>query len=195
MEENDPIADGKTVIARAMFKYFWEILIIVWIAKVCFNCYDNYMKNKLEKEFIQKTESITKEMNDQVNYIIDFDETDINEVEYIEFDNGIKIPTLSIYTPKPTITSYFKIEEDNIITNNSDVIKIFYEIDNSESFLIEMFKTNILKNEGYVIMPQNLYKHKKIYIRDEKDGYYTYIIIEGYQITYGISYGEPKIKK
>ena len=105
-------------------------------------------------------------------------------------ENGITIPLANKYINKCIDgCSIGKAGiENNIFTKE---IKTRYEIKDdydeleSENFLTE-FEEKLVELEGYEEI-EVVGEEGKVFLRNEKDEFFTYIIINGYNVTYGIA--------
>ncbi len=188
-KENEPIKDYKKVSSKRLIITVIKVLIIIYIVNSAITIYNKcneIVENEQNK--IEMTKEI-EENNRKVVLVYDFDDeyVDVKNMEEIKYDNGINIPTLRKYKKVDGIVSYDTARENNIVARQSPVVKFVYIND----LCVDMYKTELVKQDGYTrLMHQNL-RNKFVYVRQEKNGYFSYVIIEGCNVTFGISYGDP----
>ncbi len=190
--ENNPIEDFKKVERKKLIILVVKIIIIIYIINSIISFVNNYNLKKIEEQNKIETAEITKSMNLNVKFVNDFEDEqlDINNIEEIEFDNGIKIPTLRKYKNVDFVGFFNTRVESNIMADNSLTITMLYTND----LLVDMFKTELTKQDNYRPLLHNHGSEIKVFVREEENGFFSYIIVNGCEVTSGISYGEPKIK-
>ena len=190
--ENNPIQDFKNVEQKKLIILIIKIIIIIYVINSIISFVDNFKLKVIEEENKFKTVKTTKSTNLNVNFVKNFDDEqiDINNIEEIEFDNGIKIPTLRKYKKIKFVEFFDTRLENNIMADNSLTVRMFYTND----LLVDMFKTEIVKKDNYKQLSHNYSSGIKVFVREENNGFFTYIIINRCEVISGISYGEPKIK-
>lgn len=195
MEDNEEEVISNINSGKKLTVTFIKILIICIIINRSIVAFYDYKEIKMEEKNKIVQEEYNRVINSKIKYKYYSDDEffNIENIEEIEFDSGIKIPTLSIYTPKVKVEEFTKKIESNEIAKDSPVMIINYEEKTSTDLLINKFCEEILKEENYTLKMSNSRNEEKIYIREEVDNYFSYIIIEKYQITYGVSYGTPEI--
>lgn len=190
--ENNPIEDFKKVERKKLIILVVKIIIIIYIINSIISFVNDYNLKKIKEQNKIETAEITKSMNLNVNFVSDFEDEqlDINNIEEIEFDNGIKIPTLRKYKKVDFVGFFNTRVESNIMADNSLTITMLYTND----LLVDMFKTELTKQDNYRPLLHNHGSEIKVFVREEENGFFSYIIVNGCEVTSGISYGEPKIK-
>lgn len=132
-------------------------------------------------------------LNEELYYASKFYDTatKIELLSEIEFSDGTTIPTLYKYIKLKEVDKVKKEISNNIVAENSPTVQITYP--QGSSIYIEIFGDRLVNTENYKKIINQKYE-KDIYIRREDDKKFSYIIIDGTKIVYGLSYGTPKIK-
>ena len=113
----------------------------------------------------------------------------------IEFEYGIKIPTPNNLIYNDNIVSYEETMETNNIAYRSRVVKINYgPSESTASLILDIFRERLPEDYNYEQILYYFDDGTKIYVRDEEEGYFSYIIFKGSEATYGVCYGEPELK-
>ena len=147
--------------------------------------------NNQERIRSEKLELINEELSLETSYAKNLVKNIIVEDKLV-YKNGITIPLANKYIGN-MIKSYTIDKKciENNISNFTKVIKVTYEnkkyhneLEN-ENFLTE-FGEKLVEVEGYEER-EVIGEEGKVYFRNEKNGIFTYIIINDYDITYGIA--------
>lgn len=194
-EENSGIVDRKELNRRFFIRligFFIIYLVISDFAKL-YKKVDDYKENVIEK---QEIASEVQEKNREINLVTEVNESFFStSIEYLEFDNGIKIPVPNEFIGEHNIISCKKGFESNEIAHESYVVRVNYgPTVGTADVMLDIFKERIQNDYNY----QRIYYFEdidtKIFTRDETDGYFSYMIFRGTEVTFGVCYGEPKIK-
>ena len=196
MENNDSYDIDER---KGKSKIFWQrlvcLLVVYCICCGTFRFVANIIEYKKQQKIKQETLVLVEEKNRKINLL-----TEINESFWIpgttelEFEKGIKIPLPNTYIEDDVI-SCKKGFESNEIAHSSYVVKVSYEGDNStDNILLEIFKDRLDDDYNYKQVYYYDNYGTRIFTRDENEGYFSYIIFRGLEVTYGVCYGEPKIK-
>lgn len=127
---------------------------------------------------------------DYSNSLYDKD-VEIEKLKEIKFNEGTKIPTLYKYIQYADVKNVELKTTNNVVAEYTPVVEVTY-FTNSQ-IVLQIFGERIVENENYkkIIDPTLT---KEVYVREEGIDKFSFIIIDGTKITYGLSYGEPKIK-
>lgn len=194
-EEDSGIVDRKELNRRffiRLIEFFIIYLIISNIIKI-YNRVDEFKENVIEK---QEIESVVQEKNREINLLTEVNESFFSASnENLEYDNGIKIPLPNNIIGEEYIVSCKKGFESNEIANNSYVVKVDYGFEyGSADLILDIFKDRLEEDHNY----EKIYYYDdagtRIFTREEIDGYFSYMIFRGVEVTFGVCYGEPKIK-
>ena len=145
----EPIVDYKKVSKKKILKIIILGFLIMLVGSKIFSGVNTIMSNIAEKEKKQRIEERYREKNYEINIVTDFeDETFVGKIKEIEFDNGIKIPTLYKYTESDDVEFFLKTREDNILTKASPVVKMKYPNDSGTGLVIDLY-CQILEKKSY----------------------------------------------
>ena len=178
-----------------------SLIIYMFLIYAVINGSVNFYTQKMEKMKIEKAKEEKlmqiEDQNFKVNLITVLDKNyKTSKEKYIEFDHDIKIPTPHNLISSSNILSYEEIIDTNDIAYRSPAVKIYYEskTEGSLDLLMDIFG-EILENEyNYEKILYIFEDGKKIYTRKEIDGYFSYVILNTNNITYGVCYGKPELK-
>ena len=147
---------------------------------------------KNEKEM----QELVEQKNRQIDLITEVDENFFSsKIDTLKFEYDIEIPMPNDLIEEENIVSCKKCIESNEIAHESYVVKVVYgENSNITNMILDIFKERLPEDHNY----EQVYYYDdygtRIYTREENEGYFSYIIFRGAEVTYGVCYGEPKIK-
>ena len=197
MENNDsPINDYKKITRKRMLTSIFAILIIAYfaiqISKIVLSIKSIFEESQKQTQTISTIES----KNMQVDLVTDItDEVWQRSGKEIEFDNGIIIPVPTYTGNAKTTVSWEEGIETNYIAYRSQVVKMTYNLEAATAdFMLDIYGQRLTKNYGYGRVLYTDKKNVRIYTKEEVDGYFSYVILEGSVATIGICYGEPRLR-
>ncbi len=197
MENNDsPINDYKKITRKRMLTSILAILIIAYfaiqISKIVLSIKSIFEESQKQTQTIATIES----KNMQLDLITDIeDEIWLSSGKEIEFDNGIVIPIPSFTGNSMTTVSWEEGIETNYIAYRSRVVKMTYNLEAATAdFMLDIYGQRLAKNYGYGRVYYPDADGVRIYSKEEVDGYFSYVILEGVTATMGVCYGEPKVR-
>ena len=197
MKNNDsPINDYKKITRKRMLTSIFAILIIAYfaiqISKIVLSIKSIFEESQKQTQTIATIES----KNMEVDLITDIEDDDwLRSGQEIEFENGITIPIPSYTGNAKTTVSWEEGIETNYIAYRSQVVKMTYNLEFATAdFMLDIYGQRLTKNYGYgrVFYPDA--EGVRIFTKEEVDGYFSYVILEGSEATMGICYGEPRIR-
>lgn len=157
----------------------------------------NNMKTKAEEEKAKEEMlALIAEKNNQIELVTELDDIFFAaRNDNIEFEHGIKIPTPNNLIDKDNIISYEETMETNNIAYRSRVVKINYgPAKSGVSLILDIFSDRLSEDYNYERILYYFDDGTEIYVRDEEEGYFSYIIFKDLEVTYGVCYGEPELK-
>ena len=197
MENNDsPINDYKKITRKRMLTSIFAILIIAYfaiqISKIVLSIKSIFEESQKQTQTISTIES----KNMQVDLVTDItDEVWQRSGKEIEFDNGIIIPVPTYTGNAKTTVSWEEGIETNYIAYRSQVVKMTYNLEAATAdFMLDIYGQRLTKNYGYGRVLYTDKENVRIYTKEEVDGYFSYVILEGSVATIGICYGEPRLR-
>ena len=177
---------------RKLLYYFIIYLIFSSAIRFIGNIIDYNEQIKEEKEMY----ALVTQKNREIELLTEINESFFtSNIDYLEFENGIQIPLPNHLVETGNIASCKKGFESNEIANNSYVVRVNYGENNGTSdLLLDIFKDRLDEDHNYVQVYYYDDYGTRIFTRNEIDGYFSYMIFRGTEVTFGVSYGEPKIK-
>lgn len=192
---NSPVTDyGRKrgiSLGRLILYIFATYVLILQIVN-----FVNDLKTKAEEEKAQEEMlALIAEKNNQIELVTELENASWKIKDNIEFEYGIKIPTPNNLIDKDNIISYEETMETNNIAYRSRVVKINYgPSESTANLILEIFSERLPEDYNYEQILYYFDDGTKIYVRDEEEGYFSYIIFKGSEVTYGVCYGEPELK-
>lgn len=177
---------------RKLLYFFIIYLIFSNAIRFIGNIIEYNEQIKEEKEMY----ALVEQKNSQIDLITEVNETFFStRNDNLEFEHGIKIPLPNNLIGSENIVSCKKMVESNEIAHQSYVVKVDYGENNGAADLIlDIFKDRLDDDYNY----EQVYYYDdygtRIFTRSEAEGYFSYMIFRGTEVTFGVSYGEPKIK-
>lgn len=197
MENNDsPIKDYKQITNKRMLISILTIVIIAFfiiqITKIVTSIKSIFEESQHQTQTIATIES----KNMQLDLLTDIeDEVWLSYGKEIEFDNGIVIPIPNFTGNSMTTVSWEEGIETNYIAYRSRVVKMTYNLEAATAdFMLDLYGQRLTKNYGYGRVLYTDEENVRIYTKEEVDGYFSYVILEGVTATMGVCYGEPKVR-
>lgn len=197
MENNDsPIKDYKQITNKRMLISILTIVIIAFfiiqITKIVTSIKSIFEESQHQTQTIATIES----KNMQLDLLTDIeDEIWLSSGKEIEFDNGIVIPIPNFTGNSMTTVSWEEGIETNYIAYRSRVVKMTYNLEAATAdFMLDLYGQRLTKNYGYGRVFYTDEENVRIYTKEEVDGYFSYVILEGTTATMGVCYGEPKVR-
>ena len=179
MENNLDKRKGISFVALIFY-----IFIIYAIISSIVRFFVGLNENLAQKERQNQKQNLIAEKNLEIEYVTALDETFFtNFDEYIEFENGIKIPMPTYILENKDIISFKKAIETNQIAYKSPVVKFNYNGDfGVVDMYFDMFQQK-LKDYNYTKVIYVFKDGTDIYTREEADGYFSYMIFKGTELT------------
>lgn len=177
-------------------KIFFFILLTYALISSFIRFFDDINTIVEEQKNKEETEALVEQKNREIDLITEVNETFFStSIDSLEFEYGIEIPMPNNLIGEENIVSCKKGFESNEIAHKSFVVRVDYGSNSGTADLIlDIFKDRLPEDYNY----EQIYYYDdygtKIYTRDETEGYFSYIIFRSTEVTYGVCYGEPKIK-
>lgn len=175
----------------SLVKVFFFIFLTYALISSFISFFSNINAINEENEMLE----LIEQKNRQIGLITEVNESFFSsKIDTLKFEHGIEIPMPNDLIEEENIISCKKCIESNEIAHQSYVVKVVYE-ENSDvtEIIIDIFKDRLPIDHNY----EQVYYYDngtRIYTREETEGYFSYIIFRGMEVTYGVCYGEPKIK-
>lgn len=179
MEKNSDKRKGISFVVLIFY-----IFIIYAIISSIVRFYIDFNNGLAQKEKQKQMQNLIAEKNLEIEYVTALDESFFsNSNEYIEFENGIKIPMPSYILDNKDVISFKKTIETNQIAYKSPVVKFNYNGDlGAVDMIFDMFQQR-LKDYNYTKVIYYFEDGTDIYTREEADGYFSYMIFSGTELT------------